>query len=77
MDVVLDFCDEHLLTPYVYPSWLPEDNPWRQLATLFVVVCLGGTILYLMTASLSYVFVFDQESQKLLCCCNYGFMLYT
>ena len=61
MDVALWFCDQHFLTPYVYPSSLPEDNIWRQLISLNLIVDLGGALLYLITASLSYFFIYDKR----------------
>ncbi len=64
MDVVLAFCDRHFLTPYVYPDSWPEEDIWRQLLSLCVIVMISGTLLYLITASLSYVFIFDKRYLK-------------
>jgi len=61
MDVVLDICDKFFFTPYIYPSWVPEDNILRQFLTLNIVVDLGGALLYLITASLSYTFIYDKR----------------
>ena len=61
MDLVLGFCDRHFFTPYVYPPWLLEGNLLRQTSTLLVITTLGGLLLYLVTAALSYVFLFDKN----------------
>lgn len=64
MDLVLDFCDHHFLTPYIYPGSLPEDNIFRQYLSLLIISTVGGWLLYIMTAGLSYVFLFDQRYKK-------------
>jgi hypothetical protein len=64
MDWVLSCADEYVLTPYVYPAQVPEDNMLRQLASLFVIVSLGAIVMYFILASLSYVFIFDKELRK-------------
>jgi len=64
MDVALEFTDRYFFTPYVYPKWLSEGNIWRQLLSLNILVDLGGTLLYLLTASFSYVFIFDKRILK-------------
>lgn len=61
MDLVLDVLDENLLTPYVYPSSWQADNFYRQLLTLYVVTAIGGWTLYIVTASLSYLLLFDKR----------------
>lgn len=61
MDLVLGVLDKNLLTPYVYPPSWQEDNLFRQLLTLYVVTAVGGWILYIGTASLSYIFLFDKR----------------
>ena len=62
MDIVLTVLDEYLLTPYsVYPASWEEDFWLRQVITLFVVVCSGGAILYLLLAGFSYYFIFDHR----------------
>lgn len=64
MDIVLDYVDENCFTPYVYPkTWLP-DNPFRQFITLFIVTNIGGALLYLISGTLSYYFLFDHELMK-------------
>lgn len=64
MDVVLEICDDHFFTPYIYPEeWKPH-NIWRQFITLNVVTCTGGALLYLITASISYTFIFDKRLLK-------------
>lgn len=61
MDVVLDFADHYFFTPFVYPESVPESSLWRQFVTLNIVTDLGGLILYLLTASLNYYFIFDKR----------------
>ena len=64
MDVVLGLADKYFFTPYVYPETWEESNPWRQFLSLNIVTDLGGAILYLITASLSYLFIFDHNLLK-------------
>lgn len=64
MDIVLDFVDEKVLTPYVYPASWPEDNMYRQFLSLWVIASLGGGLLYITLASLSYYFVFDHKLRQ-------------
>ncbi|XP_070548209.1 lathosterol oxidase-like [Ptychodera flava] len=64
MDVVLELADHYFFTPYVYPDDWPEDDWQRQLLSLLVVVTLGGYLLYFMTASASYFFLFDHRLLK-------------
>lgn len=64
MDLLLNNADHFLLTPYIYPSSLPEDNPLRQIISLFLVTNVGGFFLYFLAATLSYVFVFDKRLLK-------------
>ena len=61
MDVILELTDSYFFTPFVYPESVPEDNMLRQFVSLSVVVTVTAVILYLITASLSYVFVFDRN----------------
>ena len=64
MDVALDFVDEHFFSPYVYSDSWQSNNAWRQFLTLNIIVNLGGALLYVITASLSYTFVFDKRLLK-------------
>lgn len=61
MDLVLGVLDQHLLTPYIFPTSWPEDNAFRQLLTLYIITAVGGWLLYFGTASLSYIFLFDKR----------------
>ncbi|XP_065184952.1 lathosterol oxidase-like [Sycon ciliatum] len=61
MDLVLDFMDPHLFTPYVYPESWPENYWPRQLLSLFAIALIGGLALYLGTAALAYHFLFDKR----------------
>ena len=64
MDLVLDVCDRYLLTPYVYPAAWPEQSLLRQFLSLFTITTVGGWLLYMSFATLSYVFVFDHRLRK-------------
>lgn len=61
MDLVLNFLDHYLLTPYIYPSSWPEENLLRQTLTLYFVVVVGGWLLYFLTASAGFYFLFDRR----------------
>ncbi|KAI0240652.1 Lathosterol oxidase [Lamellibrachia satsuma] len=61
MDVALKYSDEYFFTPYVYPKSWPEEDLLRQFLSLNVIVDVGGTLLYLITASLSWFFIFDSR----------------
>ncbi|XP_013925028.1 PREDICTED: lathosterol oxidase [Thamnophis sirtalis] len=64
MDLVLDYADSSILTPYVYPATWPEDNAFRQIISLFVITNLGAIVLYLLFATLSYYLLFDHKLMK-------------
>lgn len=64
MDLVLKVADEHVLTPYVYPSTWPEDDLLRQGLSLSAITILGGYFLYLSLACLSYIFIYDKNLMK-------------
>ncbi|KAH9509229.1 Lathosterol oxidase [Bulinus truncatus] len=64
MDVVLSYADHYFLTPYVYPSSWPENDPWRQIASLLLIANIGAYVLYFITATLSYLFIFDHRLMK-------------
>lgn len=64
MDLLLDAADRHVFTPYVYPSTWTEDYVPRQILSLFVIVNIGGYVLYFLAATVSYVFIFDQRLKK-------------
>ncbi|BFZ13798.1 hypothetical protein BsWGS_16837 [Bradybaena similaris] len=64
MDVVLEYADYYILTPYVYPKTWKENDPWRQIASLLLVANIGGYILYFIVASLSYFLIFDRRLLK-------------
>nr|KAI8747321.1 lathosterol oxidase [Biomphalaria glabrata] len=64
MDVVLDYADHYILTPYVYPSTWPENDPWRQIASLLLIANVGGYILYFISATFSYFLIFDHRLMK-------------
>ena len=61
MDLVLHYLDEYLLTPYIYPSSWPEEDIFRQSLTVYVVIVVGGWLLYFLTASIGHLFLFDKR----------------
>ncbi|KAI9312165.1 hypothetical protein BX666DRAFT_1866385 [Dichotomocladium elegans] len=80
MDSVLDFLDEHVLDSVyakIVPAHLgangtfglvesawARDNDLRICLSLTAILTLGGWFFYLVTAALSYHFVFDHETMK-------------
>ena len=64
MDDILGLADEYVLTPYVYPVTWKEDDVMRQTLSLFAMVNIGAYMLYLITASLTYMFLFDKRLMK-------------
>ena len=64
MDIALHYADEYFFDPYVYPVDWPRENYWRQFLSLNLICDLGGALLYLITASLSWVFIFDARLLK-------------
>lgn len=64
MDLVLDYADSYILTPYVYPATCPEDNAFRQIISLFVITNLGAIVIYFLFAILSYYLLFDHKLKK-------------
>ena len=64
MDLVLDFTDHYFFTPHVYPATWPADYLPRQFLSLFLITTIGGIALYLITAALSFHFVFDKRLMK-------------
>jgi lathosterol oxidase len=64
MDLALEVADHYFFTPYVYPESWPESNIFRQFISLNLITDAGGAILYLVTASLSYLFIFDKRLLK-------------
>ena len=61
MDVALNIADQYFFTPYIYPTSWPEENIARQLLSLNIITDVGGALLYLITATFSYLFVFDKQ----------------
>ena len=61
MDLILEKLDTYFLTPYVYPSDWHEDDWKRQLLTLFLLMNVGGWLLYMISASFSFLFIFDRR----------------
>ena len=61
MDVVLGPADQYFFTPYIYPSWMPEDNLLRQFISLNIITDIGGALVYLIPATLNYFLIFNKE----------------
>ena len=64
MDLVLEVCDRHFLTPYVYPATWPENYWLRQFTTLYVIVAVGGWLMYFTAAATNYLFIFNRRLTK-------------
>ena len=64
MDIVLNILDEHLFTPYVYPSSWSKDDMLRQSLSLYFIVVSGGYFLYLSLATISFYTIFDRRLMK-------------
>jgi len=64
MDIVLNYADQYFFTPYIYPTNFPEENIIRQLISLNIISDVGGALLYLITATFSYLFLFDKQYLK-------------
>lgn len=78
MDTVLEISDEYFFD-YVYgaiwpaytknvagsiiSSW-PRDDLYRASLSLFLITIIFGWLLYLISASLSYYYVFDHDYMK-------------
>ena len=65
MDIVLNIYDQWILTPYVYPKegW-PEDNIFRQLISLTVLINIHAVLLYFLLGGFSYLFLFDKKQME-------------
>ena len=61
MDIVLHYADRWFLTPFIYPEYWKEDDVSRQFLSLLVITNFGAVVLYLLFATASYYFVFDQR----------------
>lgn len=64
MDIVLDYSDRQFFTPYIYPENWPTDDPLRQLINLYIITNVGGVLLYLSCATLSFYLLFDHQLMK-------------
>jgi lathosterol oxidase len=65
MDLALEASEKYFFTPYVYPDgFLPEDSVLRQFLSLFVLVTVGGYLLYFFAAGLCFLLVFDKRLMK-------------
>ncbi|XP_071946673.1 lathosterol oxidase-like [Antedon mediterranea] len=64
MDIILQYTDEYVFTPYVYPASWEENNPMRQCLSLFFITWSMGYISYLLVAVPSYFLIFDHDMMK-------------
>ena len=64
MDLVLEACDRHLLTPYVYPKSWSEDYWVREFISLYAIMAVGGWLMYFSAAAANYLFLFDTRLTK-------------
>lgn len=64
MDLVLEFFDRYLLTPYVYPAWVKENDWRRQTLSIYMIVLISGIFVYFLVSGFSYYFVFDHRLMK-------------
>lgn len=64
MDYILHYADYFIFTPYIYPTSWPEDDIVRQFLSLFLITTLGGYVLYFLSASLSFYFLYDHNLMK-------------
>jgi Delta7-sterol 5-desaturase len=63
MDYILDFADEALLNKVYPPSW-PADDIFRQALSLYLIVNVGGALVYFIPAVLNYFLIFDHNLMK-------------
>ena len=61
MDLLLDFLDETIYTPYVYPSSWPPTDISRQALSILMFEIVGGYLMYFGIACTSYIFLFDKR----------------
>lgn len=64
MDLLLNFVDRYIATPYIYPSSWQEGWLVRQLLTTWVLLLMFAWILYLSFAALSFQYLFDHSLMK-------------
>jgi lathosterol oxidase len=73
MDLILEVLDPYLFDPIythvprlVDPSWTPPppSDRYRQFLSAYLVLWWGGSLLYLVCASLSWLFLFDKKLRK-------------
>eukprot|EP00062_Callorhinchus_milii_P024678 gi/632984844/ref/XP_007909349.1/ PREDICTED: lathosterol oxidase [Callorhinchus milii] len=64
MDIVLNYADHYVFTPFVYPTSWPEDGALRQIISLLIVTNLGASVIYILFGMFSYYFIFDHRLMK-------------
>ena len=64
MDVILEKTDYFIFTPFVYPLIWAEDDPFRQLTSLYMIIVFMCYSIYLLFSTVSYFLIFDQQHTK-------------
>lgn len=78
MDTVLHYADQFLfdsLYAKIWPSYTkiiaghvvsawPRDDFWRVNLSIYIITVVFGLLLYLVTSTLSYYYVFDHDYMK-------------
>ncbi|KAI8975330.1 hypothetical protein BDF20DRAFT_906704 [Mycotypha africana] len=78
MDTVLHYADQFVfdkLYALIWPAYTkhiagsivstwPRDDVWRVCLSLYIITCVFGWLLYFITATLSYYYVFDHDYMK-------------
>eukprot|EP00127_Corallochytrium_limacisporum_P003845 Clim_evm59s153 gene=Clim_evmTU59s153 len=64
MDVVVDIADYFVLDEYVFGDTLEKGSLERNAISLFLVLWIGGTLMYLCTAFVSYHTLYDHNDMK-------------
>jgi len=66
MDVVLKDVDGYFLEPYVYSHFPSFQEPsfLRNTIGLYLILSVGGWLMYFIFAALSYIIIYDKEQEK-------------
>uniref|UniRef100_A0A0G4IE88 Fatty acid hydroxylase domain-containing protein n=1 Tax=Chromera velia CCMP2878 TaxID=1169474 RepID=A0A0G4IE88_9ALVE len=64
MDLVIDPLDKWVMEPFVYPATWKASDPLRQSCSLFLILTVGGALMYLSAAYLSWCLWFDRRLLK-------------
>ncbi|XP_071953272.1 lathosterol oxidase-like [Antedon mediterranea] len=61
MDSALFYANTYFFTPYIYPTFVSEDNIKRQITSLYLIACSSTLFLYVIVAAINYYFFFDHQ----------------